>query len=425
MSIIAKYAKLIKKIAVAHPAAAFQLLRLGLLYERTRVKRLPPEKIPDAYKYLNVMALDSVRGAMRHPEKAVCVNLFAPVEILQCFGLTPLSVECFSAFMSAFLIEDYFIGYAEKTGMSDTLCSYHKNFAGILESGVFPKPKMALTTTIACDCNVNTFRYLEKKLGVPSYVIDVPYEDTPENRGYLVEQLKELIAYLEKETGKTFREEDLKGYLERENQSLAYQKEYMELQARKYYPSSMTLQLFKLFASHLLPGAPEVLEYYRLLAEDIKKYPDRDMTKIFWVHVLPFYQKSLKKWFDFNPDYQIVGMDFDLDFSDFLDVENPLDALAGKMIRSIYNGPFENKIERIKEALDWLDPDAVIHFCHWGCKQSAGGVMELKKALQEMDMPMLILDGDGLDKRMTPDGQIKTRTEAFLELLQSRRGGDR
>ena len=32
---------------------------------------------------------------------------------------------------------------------------------------------------------------------------------------------------------------------------------------------------------------------------------------------------------------------------------------------------------------------------------------------------MLILDGDGIDKRNSHDGQIKTRLEAFLEMIVS------
>ena len=36
-----------------------------------------------------------------------------------------------------------------------------------------------------------------------------------------------------------------------------------------------------------------------------------------------------------------------------------------------------------------------------------------------MDVPMLILDGDGIDRRNSHDGQIKTRLEAFLEMLES------
>ena len=73
----------------------------------------------------------------------------------------------------------------------------------------------------------------------------------------------------------------------------------------------------------------------------------------------------------------------------------------------------------IGQLADHLKPDAVIHFCHWGCKQASGGSVLLKEKMQEMNIPMLILDGDGIDKRNSHDGQIKTRLEAFLELIET------
>lgn len=45
--------------------------------------------------------------------------------------------------------------------------------------------------------------------------------------------------------------------------------------------------------------------------------------------------------------------------------------------------------------------------------------MLLKEKLKDMNIPMLILDGDGIDRRNSHDGQIKTRLEAFLEMLDA------
>ena len=39
-------------------------------------------------------------------------------------------------------------------------------------------------------------------------------------------------------------------------------------------------------------------------------------------------------------------------------------------------------------------------------------------ALRQHGVPMLILDGDALDRRNSHDGQVKTRMEAFFELLE-------
>ena len=87
------------------------------------------------------------------------------------------------------------------------------------------------------------------------------------------------------------------------------------------------------------------------------------------------------------------------------------------MIKNVYNGSYSHKAQAIGKLTDMLHPDAVIHFCHWGCKQASGGSLLLKEAMKERNIPMLILDGDGVDQRNSHDGQIKTRLEAFLEMI--------
>ena len=83
----------------------------------------------------------------------------------------------------------------------------------------------------------------------------------------------------------------------------------------------------------------------------------------------------------------------------------------------------KEKIEVIEKVIDELQSDAVIHFCHWGCKQSSGGVMQLKDSIKKKNIPMLILDGDCMDRRNCHDGQIKTRLEAFLEMIKTQKEG--
>ena len=61
-------------------------------------------------------------------------------------------------------------------------------------------------------------------------------------------------------------------------------------------------------------------------------------------------------------------------------------------------------------------PDGIINFCHWGCKQAFGG-SGILKAADIGGVPFLNLDGDGIDARNSHDGQLKTRLEAFLEIV--------
>ena len=69
-----------------------------------------------------------------------------------------------------------------------------------------------------------------------------------------------------------------------------------------------------------------------------------------------------------------------------MDETQPFHALAKKIIRNLYNGSYSHRAEMVGQLADTLHPDAVIQFCH---------------------------------RRNSHDGQIRTRLEAFLEMLES------
>ena len=197
---------------------------------------------------------------------------------------------------------------------------------------------------------------------------------------------------------------------------------FFKLQSERYYPGELISHLYMMMGMHLLIGTQEFLDLIRFMIKDIENYPKFDGKKILWIHLLPFYQETLQSYFNSNRKYQIIASDIIIDSMEEMDETQPFHALAKKIIRNLYNGSYSHKAEMVGQLADILHPDAVIQFCHWGCKQSSGGSVLLKEKLQEMDIPMLILDGDGIDRRNSHDGQIKTRLEAFLEMLDNENG---
>ena len=316
-------------------------------------------------------------------------------------------------------LEDYFIDCAQNAGLAPTLCSYHKTFVGAIDSGAVPVPEYAVTTSLSCDGNLNTFRYLEKKKGVPFTFLDVPYRDDEASVEYLAEQLKEFAVELERRFGKTFDEEKLRQAIRIENETRRELMRFFKLQSERYYPGELISHLYMMMGMHLLIGTQEFLDLIRFMIKDIENYPKFDGKKILWIHLLPFYQETLQGYFNSNRKYQIIASDIIIDSLEEMDETKPFHALAKKIIRNLYNGSYSHKADMVAHLADTLHPDAVIQFCHWGCKQSSGGSILLKEKLQEMDIPMLILDGDGIDRRNSHDGQIKTRLEAFLEMLEA------
>lgn len=67
-----------------------------------------------------------------------------------------------------------------------------------------------------------------------------------------------------------------------------------------------------------------------------------------------------------------------------------------------------------------FNADGVVNLCSFGCKQCSGGTMLLKDALKSKNIPYLSIDGDGVDRRNAHEGQIKTRLEAFMEIIDSK-----
>ena len=100
------------------------------------------------------------------------------------------------------------------------------------------------------------------------------------------------------------------------------------------------------------------------------------------------------------------------------DPEKPYESMAKRLVESGFNGSSENRIEMSLRAARELDVDGVIYFCHWGCKQTMGAAVNAKRHLEENGFPTLILNGDGGDRRNTSDGQILTRLDAFIEMLE-------
>ena len=416
-------------------STAAQLVRAGLhlegfrcrlQYEKARLRFTPacsgisPEEagIPRSLRFLNERSMNLVAGALDHPETLAYTNIFAPVELLMSFGLTCVSMENISSFLAGFYLEDLFADRAEALGIAGTLCSYHRTFIGAVETGILPTPRTAVTTTTICDGNVGTFRWLGRKRGVEPFVLDIPYEWSKDAENYVAGQLKELTAHLEAATGRRYDEDCLRQILERENSGKQHYLSFLDKRQKHQWPGTISLNVYQLFATHLNIGAEWTEELFVRMDEEIDRFPEETAKRLFWVHVQPYPQPSLREYINApGKGVTVSADDFNLDYTEPLDAARPLNALARKMILNIYNGPNTRKVSAVEEMVRRYRPDGVVQFAHWGCRQSAGGAAGLKERMTELGIPMLILDGDAIDRRNSPDGQIRTRFEAFLEVL--------
>lgn len=416
--IIKAYSNLIKR-ELHKPELVRFLIRIGLEVAKLWVDHVVDKDAPESLKYLNRICFKFILEPLRDPNNSAFINLLAPTEILHSMDIYPLFIEAYSSFISGFYCEDAFIDKATVKGISDTLCSYHKTFLGALELSVLPKLKFAVTSSILCDGNSNTFRYIANRYKIPYYIIDIPYEYSEESVRYVVNQLKEMISIVEATTQKRFDIDRLREIIRLENRTKGYIRSYLESLKNHTMPNSISLEMYKLFVTHPYMGREETFRFFKILADDVVKYPDSGY-RIFWVHIMPYFSYPIQRYLNFNKDFKLIGCDLNFDYLEDMDEKKPLEAIARKLILNVNNGNFKRKIDNIKKLIIDLKVDGVIHFCQWGCKQSFGGFMLIKREIEKMGIPFLAIDGDAVDRRNNPEEQINTRLSAFFEVLTER-----
>ena len=140
MWIADKYIDYVREQTIENPGQSWGRMLLGFQANKLRTKLLPKKEISKGYQKLEALMMSFVADSLCRPDSYVWGNIFSPCEIMQCFGLSTLSIECLSCYLSGYRLEDYFIDYAQNTGIAPTLCSYHKTFGGPLTAALCRRP---------------------------------------------------------------------------------------------------------------------------------------------------------------------------------------------------------------------------------------------------------------------------------------------
>ncbi|MFA5527131.1 MAG: 2-hydroxyacyl-CoA dehydratase family protein [Peptostreptococcales bacterium] len=418
MNLAKSYGKLVKK-RLNKPQSALSLIQLAASLELMRWSKFPDKTIPPSFRYLYKTMFQYILEPMQNSGKSAFVNLFAPCEILHAFKIYPLFIEAMSNFLAGLYCEDTFIDLAENIGISETLCSYHKTFLGAAEKEILPKLQFSVTTTMICDANINTFKRISEKQNIPCYILDIPYEYNQDTEQYVKEQLIEMTNMIEEITHTKFDLDQLREVLTLENETKKYIKDSLSLLSTRHYPSLITLEMAKLMLTHSGIGRKESLDFFKMYHQELTNAPAKKGPSVLWVHTIPTYEETIRQLFNLSPEYNFLGMDINYDYMEMLDVNDPFKAIARKLLKNAYNGDISYRINSLLKLIEMTKTDGVINLCQWGCKQSIGTIHLLKEALKNKNIPYLPIDGDGADRRNTPSGQIRTRVEAFLEILNT------
>ncbi len=416
------FGAIVGKTYLKHPAFTRNFIRCGFGIQHYLLKHKPNRNHLPSQRFLTQISMESILSALRRPNNSAIVNIFTPCEPLHAMGMHPLCAEGFSSYLTGGCSEKGFLEYAEQTGVPETFCSYHKALLGAVESGVLPKPRLLITTTTVCDANISSFRRMAQHYNMQEFVIDVPHEMSAGAVSYVADQVVRMTEYVQDTMRRKLDPEKLAQAVDNTNASIRCYRQFLDELETKYFPTSAALQMFNLLPSHILMGAADTRRFFEMQLADIQACaPNPTAKRIFWSHVLPYYAEPVCEAFDFQENVQLLINDLSFDCMQEIDPQKPYDGMARRLISNSMNGEFDRKTGAVLAMCKKLHAQGAVCFCHWGCKQSCGGVYLLKSALEREGIPALILDGDACDRRNSQLGQMSTRLQAFMELMENRK----
>lgn len=419
MNLVETFGAKVGALSQTNPQRARALLTAGFRANGVKNK-LTGRKASRSDGMLFQLVNRAMVDCLARPQQNVMVSLFVPCEMLHLQGLHPYSCEGFSSYLSGSMAEQPFLRQAEDTGIPNSLCSYHKVFLGAAQMGLMPKPRFILSTSLACDANALTFRHMAEFYQVPHFHLDVPFDPCPQAVDYVAGQLREMGAFLTRQTGLPVNEGELVRAVARSQRTMDLFRRGLEQRRGKQVLSDLTSELLRTAAFHFLLGLPEVEQYARQLLREITTAPPAQGKQILWIHTTPYWVAPLRQLFAHSSRVQIAACDMSYEGIHAADPTKPYEAMARRLVYSPINGPVTRRIQAGLDMARTVGADGAIWFCHWGCKRTLGGAQLGKKQFEEAGLPTLLLDGDSCDRGFGGEGQAATRVEAFLEVLEGK-----
>jgi benzoyl-CoA reductase subunit B len=410
------------------------LLRACRMISKLNKNRPDGSKSEQLYYTMLEKYFTQVQTAKKEGGFLACHTIFYPVEILYAMGLTPLHNEV-TTWTSALLLGNQadFLTAGAEAGMAAEICSPHRGLAGGYYRKLLPQPDVVLWSNLICDNTAKSGEYIEQLTGSPGFFLDHPFTTTPLEEQYFVEELKDLIVFLEKVSGRKMDYAKLSLAVAEMDKQIKLQTEICEL--RKAVPSPFPTRRFLEFLTvdYMFSGQPDETLYLTTLRDELAEMVKNkqgavkpEKLRLMTLFVPPIYLMGfLDEIFREHGAVSVTEPLFTYWKYSPLDPAKPLESVAKKsrMIpesRTMYGPLGPPTIKDIRDCATDYKVDGCIYYAFIGCRHTCAVIKLFKDELNELDVPVLTLDCDLVDPTINPEGEVRQKLEQFFELLEDR-----
>jgi benzoyl-CoA reductase/2-hydroxyglutaryl-CoA dehydratase subunit BcrC/BadD/HgdB len=374
---------------------------------------------------------------------AWCTSV-GPCEILVAFGFSVYFPENHGALLGARKVSSRYIPRAVGAGYSAESCSYMTSDIGAALCGFSPlcevygvagppKPDLLVYSTNQCREVQDWWSFFGRQHGAPVLGVCPPTHLGPVSEahiGFVGGQLKQLIERIEAHFGLRLDWDRLRAAVERSSRASTLWREVLD--TARAHPSPLTFfdGLIHMAPVILLRGSNAAVEYYEALlaemrervAEGVGAVPD-ERYRLYWegMPVWPKLRELSEKFFDLRAAIPASTYCNSWAFEPY-DGGDPLRWMAKTSIEIFINRDEATKQAFLAETFRRFKIDGAIFHNARTCPNNTNSRFGMPQRLREqMNMPVLVIDGDLADARFFSTAQTMTNIEAFIEQLEEQK----
>lgn len=359
----------------------------------------------------------------------------APVEILTAMGIASAYPENYGALCGARQVATTLCQEAEGRGYSRDLCSYARTHIGsVLKKadvplGGLPRPNLLVACNNICSTTVKWYEALAQYYQIPLFVLDTPFMHHPEPEAhaiqYVAAQLEELIAWLQKHTGRKLKQKKFLETLALSRQAVQLWREIRELCRARPSPLNAPDLFINMAPIVVLRGTKEAVTFYQKLKAEVEERVAKkigaipeEKYRLLWDNIAIW--PRLFRLFTYFAD---LGGCFVVDtytqaWSADLDVSEPIEGLARTYTAVWINQSLQMRAETMVDLVKRFDVDGLVFHSNRSCKPYSLGQYDIHRIVTgRTGVPGLIIEADMCDSRAYAEGPIKARIQAFMEIL--------
>jgi benzoyl-CoA reductase/2-hydroxyglutaryl-CoA dehydratase subunit BcrC/BadD/HgdB len=389
-------------------------------------------------------------------------------EIIRAMDVVPVWTENYAGVCGAKRDAQRFLERAESENFSRSLCTYALCGLGFdawrEELGEMPpespwggqaRPDMMLGSgQMLCDPRNKWYQAAQHYMpDVPVYDVGLPwppYEEDHDYRDvqdyyvkYIVEELKGLVKFLEKHTGKKMDWEHLNEIVALTDKTWNLIWEAYELRRAVPTPMGTGDAMNTMVPMVFMMGTQEGYDYYKDLYDELKRkvankegvIPD-EKYRLIWGGGLPSwfalsdfnYFNSKGAVFPVETTYRMIEAiyNFDMDLSK---VSDPLEHIAWRWVkfwtywhdRARKRPGSHPDVERLIKYIEDYKIDGIVMHEAFSCRSWHVGLIWQLNLLKKVyrDIPSLILESDIVDISSYNEADTRARIDAFIDTLEA------